>query len=65
MSIYYKRATIDDLEQLTETRIAVLRAANQLNEEIDMSEVKEESRKYYEMALKNDTHTAYLVYDRE
>jgi len=33
MNIQYKRATIDDLERLTETRIAVLRAANQLNEE--------------------------------
>lgn len=43
MAYIYKKATIDDLEILTETRIEVLRAANQLNETVDMSEVKKKS----------------------
>lgn len=62
MAYIYKKATIDDLEILTETRIEVLRAANQLNETVDMSEVKKKSYEYYKEALKNNTHTAYLVY---
>ncbi len=32
MTFLYKRATIKDLDLLTETRIEVLRAANQLSE---------------------------------
>lgn len=33
MAFLYKRATIEELELLTETRIEVLRAANQLSED--------------------------------
>jgi len=38
MNITYKRATIEDIDLLTETRIQVLRAANKLSDDIDMSE---------------------------
>ena len=65
MVLHYKKATIDDLEILTETRIEVLRAANQLSEEIDMSEVQKQSYDYYKKALENSTHIAYLIYDKE
>ena len=65
MGLVYKKATIDDLELLTETRIEVLRAANQLCDDVDMSEVKRQSCEYYTKALKNDTHVAYLVFDDE
>ena len=63
MNLTYKKATIDDLEILTETRITVLRAANKLSDDVDMSVVKEESHHYYQDALTNDTHVAYLVFD--
>ena len=54
-----------DLELLTETRLEVLRAANQLDSDVDMSEVKEQSFEYYQNALKNDTHLAYLIFDED
>ena len=63
MNLTYKKATIDDLELLTNTRITVLRAANKLSANEDMSVVKEESYHYYRDALTNDTHVAYLIFD--
>jgi len=63
MNLTYKKATIDDLEILTESRITILRAANKLPNNEDMSVVKEESYRYYQEALTNDTHVAYLVFD--
>lgn len=38
MGLIYKRATIEDIDILTETRIEVLRAANKLSDDVDMSE---------------------------
>lgn len=63
MNLIFKKATLADLELLTETRISVLRAANKLSDAVDMTEVKTQSRKYYQEALSNDTHVAYLVFD--
>ncbi len=63
MALEYRKATLDDLEILTETRIKVLRAANKLSDETDMSEVEKQSSEYYKNALKNGTHTAYLIFD--
>ncbi len=63
MTLEFKRATIDDIEFLTETRIVVLRAANRLSEDVDMTEVKRQSYDYYKEALTNDNHVAYLVFD--
>lgn len=65
MSLTYKKATIKDIDILTETRIIVLRAANQLSDDVDMSEVREQSYEYYKRALSKDTHVAYLVLDEE
>lgn len=59
----YKRASIEDIEELVRTRITVLRAANKLSEDVDMSEVEKESYEYYKRALENGEHIAYLVYD--
>ncbi len=59
----YRRATIEDLDELVRTRITVLRAANKLDENVDMSEVERQSKDYYEKALADGSHTAYLVYD--
>lgn len=61
MDLTYKRASLDDLELLTETRIEVLLAANGLPEGTDMDEVRRETRLYYQRALPDGTHVAYLV----
>lgn len=61
----YKKATIADLDLLTKTRIEVLRAANNLSADTDMSEVQKQSYEYYQKALKDETHIAYLVFDEE
>ena len=63
LNLTYKRATIEDIDILTETRIEVLRAANKLSDDIDMSEVQEQSYGYYKKALCNGTHIAYLIYN--
>jgi len=63
MNLTYKKATLNDLKILTDTRITVLRAANKLSDDVDMSVVREESYHYYQDALTNDTHVAYLVFD--
>lgn len=59
----YKRATVDDIEELVRTRIIVLRAANKLSDDVDMSLVEKESYGYYMQALVTGDHIAYLVYD--
>ena len=59
----YKKATIEDLDELVRTRIIVLRAANKLSDGEDMSEVERQSREYYKRALRTGEHIAYLVYD--
>ena len=63
MGLQYKRAGLEDLEMLVETRMTVLRAANLLDDDANMSEVKAASRSYYEKALADGSHTAYLVLD--
>ncbi len=63
MNYEYKKAGIGDLDLLVSTRIRVLKAANGLDDSTDMSRVEAESRVYYEQALMNGSHTAYLVFD--
>lgn len=63
MEAYYKKATVEDLELLVDTRIKVLRAANLLSDSVDLTEVKRQSYEYYQEALCDGTHTAYLVFD--
>lgn len=63
MHLTYRKATLDDLDMLTKTRIEVLRAANQLTADADMSLVARHARAYYQRALADGTHLAYLVYD--
>jgi len=59
----YKKAILEDIDELVRTRIIVLRAANRLSEDVDMSLVEKESFAYYKHALKSGEHIAYLVYD--
>ena len=63
MDLIYKKASLEDLELLTQTRAHVLRAANALPEDADMNEVKRQTRRYYETALPGGPHIAYLVFD--
>lgn len=65
MELTYRRAGPEDLDLLTETRIMVLRAVHNLPDSADMDALKEQSRRYYEKALGDGSHTAYLVYDRD
>ena len=61
MDLIYKRATLEDINTLVETRIEVLRAANKLC--ADMGEVERQSYLYYQKALSDGSHIAYLVFD--
>lgn len=61
----YKKATIEDIDELVRTRIIVLRAANKLSDDVDMSVVEMESRAYYKQVLEAAYHIAYLVYDND
>lgn len=61
----YKKATPENTEELVQTRIIVLRAANKLAEDVDMSMVEQESYAYYKRALETGEHIAYLVYDND
>lgn len=59
----YKKATVDDIDELVRTRTIVLRAANKLSDDVDMVAVEQESYAYYKKALETGEHIAYLVYD--
>lgn len=59
----YKRATLEDIDELVKTRICVLRAANKLSDDVDMSLVERETYAYYRRALNTGEHIAYMVYD--
>lgn len=65
MNLTYKKATIEDIDILTKTRVKVLRAANKLSDSADMSEVEKQSYDYYKKALSEDTHIAYLIFDED
>ena len=49
MQFTYKKATIQDIDILVETRIEVLRAANKLDATVDMVEVEKQSYEYYKI----------------
>lgn len=59
----YKKATIEDINELVRTRIIVLCAVNKLSDDVDMSVVEKESYEYYKRALETGEHITYLVYD--
>ncbi len=63
MNLIYKKADLSDIEILTKTRIDVLKSANKLADDVDMSLIEAESFQYYQKCFINDEHVAYLVYD--
>ena len=65
MALTYRKASVRDLPLLVRTRLIVLRAANGLPEDADLSALTESTRAYYERALADGAHAAYLVLDGE
>jgi GNAT superfamily N-acetyltransferase len=65
MELAYKKTTLDDLDELVNMRIKVLRTANDLPVSADMSLVETEARHYYQRSLQEGAHVAYLVYDKD
>ncbi len=63
MELIFKKAGLDDLETLVRIRIEVLRDANRLSADADMSAVESESAMFCREALRDGTTVAYLVYD--
>lgn len=63
MNVIYKKASIEDIDFLTESRVEVLKAANRLEDDVDMAEVEAQSHDYYRKALFDGSHIAYLVFD--
>ena len=61
----FRKATVTDLDLLVTTRIEVLRAANGLTDDTDISEIEKQSREYYGKAIPDGSHTAFLVFDRD
>ena len=63
MELKFRKADINDLEELLEIRIEALKAANNLDDKADMSDVKKEIERYYKKALPEGSHDAFLIYD--
>lgn len=63
MDLHYQKAALENLPLLVETRIKILRAANGLDDSVDMTLVEKASRTYYEKSLADSSHVAYLVFD--
>lgn len=63
MELTYRRASLEDLELLTDTRVEILRTVNGLGPGADMSEVRRQACRYYQEALPAGRHTAFLVFD--
>lgn len=63
MGPIYQRAELGDLDELVDTRLLVLRAANGLDEGADLRAVEAATRDYYGRALATGEHAAWLVYD--
>lgn len=63
MNLTFRKATIEDIDILVESRIEVLRAANKLPADALMPEVEIETRNYYQNALPAGDITSILVFD--
>jgi len=63
LNFNFRKANVLDIDVITKIRIEVLRAANKLSNDVDMSLVEKESYKYYQKCFEKDEHVAYLVYD--
>lgn len=60
----YKKAGLAQIDELVRTRLVVLRAANQLSDAVDLSQVERETYEYYKNALATGGND-YLVRIRD
>ena len=65
MQLRFQKASAADIAYLTEVRLKVLRSANGLPDGAALPEVEAQTRVYYEQALRDGLHIAYLVFDGE
>ena len=65
MEYYFRKADINDLEFITNIRIKVLKIANKLEKNIDMSNVFSETLKYYSKYLNDNNNITYLGFDND
>jgi GNAT superfamily N-acetyltransferase len=63
MDMEFRFATEEDIDLLTTSRVEVLKAANKLDDDVDMTGVETTSREYYKKALADGSHRAVLVMD--
>ena len=59
----FKIATISDIKILSEIRIEVLKAANKLDEVVELNGVKKETEDYYTKAFSEKSNVTCFVYD--
>lgn len=65
MNVKYLKANKEDIQILVDTRVNVLRVANKLEENVDLSHIYSSSLEYYQKYLETEEHIAYLVMDDE
>ena len=65
MKYYFRKASINDLEFMANIRINVLKIANKLEEDTDMSNVFNETLKYYSKYLNDNNNITYLGFDND
>lgn len=63
MELSFQKAGAAQLERLAELRVKVLRAANGLADDADMSEVERQTRAYFKTALADGSHAEYIACD--
>jgi GNAT superfamily N-acetyltransferase len=63
MELTYKKAEMSQLDDLVKLRIKVLRAANKLSYDVDMSKIEQHSYVYYKQGFQSNNFTVYLAYD--
>lgn len=63
MEYIYRKATWKDMELLVASRVEILRDANGLPQDTDMSQVERESRAYFQRALEDGSCICYLAFD--
>lgn len=61
--IEYRKATMKDIDLLTQLREEVLRAANRLKADDPMPDIKDATYEYYYKSLDQGAHIAYLALD--
>lgn len=60
MITFYK-AGIPDIPKLVDSRLELLRSANNLNNDVDLAFVKEQLYQYYESQISYGNHIAYIA----